>query len=272
VWRSDDEMIEVVRGRAERVHATRRALATGVAAAVVLVSGAAVVVTRGGADGSQLRVAASGGSATSVPTAAAPVFPVATTTVPVATTVPPPTSVPPAAVPPTTVAPAPTTTPAAPRPTPAPAPVAVAAEPCSAADVVATTTVDKVDKAKYVSGEPIRPSGTLRNASGRPCLASVYGWTVEVLDASGARVWAVGASSTHDCPDPSDCSWPAGATEAASGCWDQRATATGSQVAVGSYTARITWSGPVKTSATAPFQIVPDPAAPTTTVPLNRCL
>ena len=269
MWRSEDEMLEVVRRRADRVQATRRALATGVAAAVVLVCGAAVAATRGTGDGSaapQRRVAASGGTTTSVPAVDPPVFAVPSTTVPVATSVPVPTTVPAATVPPTAVAvtPAPTTTVAAPAPEPTPA----AAQPCSPADVVATTTVDK---AKYVPGEPVRPAGTLRNTSGRACAATVYGWTVEVLDASGARMWAVGASSTHDCPDPSDCSWPAGATEAASGCWDQRAMATGYQVGVGSYTARITWSGPVKTSATFAFQIVPDPAAPTTTVPLNRC-
>jgi hypothetical protein len=70
---------------------------------------------------------------------------------------------------------------------------------------------------------------------------------------------------------PGECPWPAGDTASASACWDQSDTTTHAQVPTGTYTAKVEWTLPVGASASATFEIVPDPAAPTTTMPPTRC-
>jgi hypothetical protein len=283
MWRSDDEMLDEVRRRAGQVQERRRALGTGVAAAVVLVCAAAVAVARGDGGDRQLNVAASGGGSASasgvepstfpvpgtfVPQPGVPALPVdapgqsPTTTVPVGLV--------PGAVPTTTVAPGPSGGGGGGEPPPtsvAPAP-AGRAEPCSPGDAVAVTTVDKPT---YVPGERVFISGTLRNTSGRDCFSPTFGQHVAVTDGTGASLWGVGTSSTGPCDAARDCSWPAGAEAEAGSCWDQRNTQTGIQAPVGTYTAKVSWTGPVVASASVTFEIVPDPAAPTTTVPASRC-
>jgi hypothetical protein len=281
MWRSDDEMFDVVRRRAARIQERRRALGTGVAAAAVLVCAAAVAVARGDGGDRQLNVAASGGGSTSASGVERSAFPVPGTLLPPpgvpALPVDAPGQSPAATVPPTVAsAPATTIAPGSPggggggEPPPtsvAPAP-AGRAEPCSPGDAAAVTIVDKPT---YVPGEPVRISGTLRNTSGRSCFSATYGQLMAVTDATGASLWGVGTSSLGACVAAEDCAWPAGAEAAVGGCWDQKDTQAGTQVPVGTYTAKISWTGPVAVTASVTFEIVRDPATPTTTVPTSPC-
>lgn len=278
MWRSEDEMLEQVRRRAARVHGRRRAVGTGVAATLVLVCVAVALVDRRSGGARPVHVAASGTalatSTTSVPSVDIEPLPFPTTPATVAgahdapTTVPPSTTVTTAtatSTPPTTVAAGDgsgsTTTTSAP-------PVGA----CGPADALATTTVDKQ---AYLPGQPVRVTATLQNVSGRTCEAAARtsGTSIEVTNAAGVEVYGVGGVVTHaDCFVVSPgCSWPEGETETARSCWDQTDTTTHVQVPLGTYTVTITWFGPIGASASAKFQIVADPAAPTTTVPAGGC-
>lgn len=275
MWRSEDEMLEVVRLRAGRTRVRQRVLLTGVTTTLLLVCGTAFALTRGSGGGpadAEVRVAApagAGATSTSTPSLALepPPFPFPTGLAPMPTMVLPPTTVPrtPPSVPATEPGPTTTTTTArggaAAGRTPAP--------PCSPEDGVATVSVEQ---AKYVPGQPVRVSGTLRNTSGHRCgLASTSSRT-EITDPSGALVFSLGMVKIVECFDPGmDCSWPADAVETGGTCWDQVDQRTQAPAPLGTYTATLSWGGPVTASASTTFQIVPDPSPATTTVPASRC-
>lgn len=276
MWRSEDEMLEVVRQRAARVRSRRRAVGTGAAAAVVLVCAATIVLTGPTGDGSghRLQVAASGPTTTSttaMPSVEVTTLPFPTTSAAVAAQRPPTST----ASNTTVTTAAPDTVPVAPATAADEAPSTTAAPvvaSCGPEDALATTTVDKQT---YLPGQPVRITSTLQNVSGRMCEAAarVSGSSIEITNAAGVPVYVIGGMITHaDCFVVSpDCSWPAGETETTRPCWDQTDTTTNAQVPTGTYTVTITWMGPVGASASATFQIVPDPAAPTTTMPTSRC-
>ena len=263
MWRSEDEMLEVVRRRAAATRDRRRALLTGSTAGLLLVAALGVAAVRGGDDdgSQQVRVAAPAGGA-AVTTTAAPFPPPSIDS--------PPVSVQPLPIttPTTTARPTPTTRPAtaaastttpttAASPSTTAAPLAV----CSPDEVSASATAAKT---AFATGEPVRLTGTLSNTSGGPCALASLGIAFTVKDAAGQSVGADRAiSAIVDCFDR-PCAWSAGAEETSPWCWDQQrnvADAT-SQAPPGRYTITLTWTGRVTSpvSASVTVDVLPPPA------------
>ncbi len=266
MWRSEDEILEVVQRRAAAALDRRRALLTGSTAALVLVAALAVATVRGGDEGGsqQVRVAApaGGGAVTttvflpptsidSPPISSTPLPITSPTTAVVRTT----TTVRSAPAPTTTVAPAPTTT----RPLPAV---------CTPDEVQASVSPSKTT---FATGEAVNLTATLRNTSGRDCGHATDGWLFTLTDAAGASQGADrGASSHVDCVEgagPCGLTWSAGTETTFSACWDQlrRVGDTFVQAPPGRYTATATWSGRVTSpvSASATVDVRPPPAGQT---------
>ena len=253
MWRSEDEMLEVVRRRAGAARDRRQAVLTGSTAALVLVAALGVATVRGGDGGGsqQVSVAAPGGERAAVTT---------TLAVPPASIDAPPLSTQPLPItsPTTTAAPRPTTTVArsAAATTTAPttaAPPTTVGPPaaCSPGEVAASVAATKPS---YVLGEPVRVTGTLRNSSGRACGGGSYGIAFSVRDAAGVSVGADRAiSALVDCIEASECTWPAGGEDSSPWCWDQKGSANGvpTPAGAGRYTIALTWTGRVTSPVTA---------------------
>jgi hypothetical protein len=260
VWRSEDEMLEVVQRRAAATRDRRRALLTGSTAGLLLVAALAVTAVRSGDDdgSQQVSVAAPVGGVTT--TVFLPQISVVLPPIdlqPALPTTPTPTATAPRATP--SIRPgASTTTPTtAASPSTTAAPLAV----CSPDEVTATATAAKP---AFATGEPVRLTGTLSNTSGGPCALASLGIAFTVKDAAGQSVGADRAiSAIVDCFD-SPCAWSPGAEETSSWCWDQRRTVAEatSQAPPGRYTITLTWTGRVTSpvSASVTVDVLPPPA------------
>jgi len=273
VWRSEDEMLEVVQRRAAATRDRRRALLTGATAAMVLVTAVAVAAVwgDGGDRGSQeLRVAApAGGGRVAEPTTTLAVPPASIDSPPLSLTpapaVPRPTTTRRPAAPAVTT----TTTPAPPPPTTRPLPATCTDQEVQAAFAPSKTT--------FATGETIRLTAVFRNASDRECGYTTDGQHFSVKDASGNAIGADWGSSSHvDCiegAEPCGYTWAAGTERSLPVCWDQRRPVEGTsvQVAPGRYSIGYTVTGRVTAPVTLTTTVEILPPLPGTTPPAASC-
>ncbi|MFP5316882.1 MAG: hypothetical protein ACLGI2_01165 [Acidimicrobiia bacterium] len=269
MWRSEDEMLAIVRRRAAAARGRRRTLITGSAAAVVLVAALAAATVRGGDGGGlqEVRVAAPGPTTTVfVPPASVDGPPIEVTPAPAR---PSPTA---AARTTTTLRPAgaatTTTRPATP-PTTRPLPATCAPEEVHAAFTPSRST--------FATGEAIRLTAVLRNASQRECGYSTDGQLFTVRDAAGNSLGADWGSSSHvDCVEGVEVcgyTWAAGAEQSLPVCWDQRRTVDGTpgQAPPGRYTIGYTVTGRVSAPVTVTTTVEILPPPPGATPPVASC-